>query len=65
MGNRRSNNATTSFAAQREHDARMHDLAGKPLTSLAQRAWAAEREWRRAKKLDVMLKTSMSGVRGD
>jgi hypothetical protein len=52
--------ATTDASAnlvirEQEHATRMADLAGKPSTSLAQRAWAAECEWRREKALDVNL----------
>jgi hypothetical protein len=48
--------AGANFVIQeKEHEARMADLAGKPSRSLAQRAWAAECEWRRAKSLDVKL----------
>jgi hypothetical protein len=53
-----TNNTSKAEAAaliKKESGVRMADLKGKPSTSLAQRAWAAEREWRRKKKLDLKL----------
>jgi hypothetical protein len=47
---------------EKEYEDRMADLAGKPSTSLAQRAWAVEREWRRAKKLDVKLHSAQARI---